>query len=102
MCARAWCRYALDQELGEQVNELTEGYFRQHPRTYEDAWPSDRYREDDLKLRALFEQLADNKVRPAESAGGRMAASSRPQLAPAAPSAASQSRNSCRRLRHDC
>ena len=54
-------RYALDQELGEVVNELTEAYFRQHPRSYDEPWPSKEHYVHDVQLRGLFEQLAAAK-----------------------------------------
>jgi len=54
-------KYALDQELGEVVNELTEGFFKQYPRSYDAPWPSEEHKVHDQKLRALFEQLAESK-----------------------------------------
>ena len=54
-------RYANDQELGDQINYLTEAYFQQHPRSYDAAWPSYEHRASDVQLRNLFEQLAASK-----------------------------------------
>ena len=54
-------KYALDQELGEAVNELTEAYFKQHPRGFDCEWPSEQFRTQDLRLRALFEELQTRK-----------------------------------------
>jgi len=54
-------KYQLDQELGEQINELTEAFFREYPRSFDAEWPSNEHREKDLQLRALFEQLQANK-----------------------------------------
>jgi hypothetical protein len=54
-------KYALDQELGEVVNELTELFFRQHPRSYDAPWPSEEHTVPDKQLRALFEQLGASK-----------------------------------------
>ena len=54
-------KYALDQELGEQVNELTESYFKQHPRAFDAKWPCEQHKVNDQKLRALFEQLNESK-----------------------------------------
>jgi len=54
-------KFALDQELGEQVNELTEAYFRQYPRSFDDPWPSPEHMVHDQQLRALLEQLQENK-----------------------------------------
>ena len=44
-----------------QVNELTEGYFKRHPRPYDAPWPCEQHRVEDQKLRALFEQLNATK-----------------------------------------
>jgi hypothetical protein len=54
-------KYALDQELGEVVNELTEAYFKQYPRGFDDPWPCEEHKVHDQKLRALFEQLQATK-----------------------------------------
>ena len=54
-------KYERDQELGENVNELAEAYFRLHPRAYDEPWPSVRHRTSDLQLRALLEQLNASK-----------------------------------------
>ena len=43
------------------VNELTEAYFKLHPRQYDEPWPSSRHRTTDLQLRALLEQLNASK-----------------------------------------
>ena len=40
-----------------QINELTENYFKAHPRSFDDKWPSDRYTTDDRNLRRLFEEM---------------------------------------------
>ena len=36
-------------------------YFKSHPRGFDEAWPCEKYKEDDRKLRALFEGLASSK-----------------------------------------
>jgi len=54
-------KYALDQELGEVVNELTEAYFKRHPRSFDGEWPSHEHGAADKQLRTLFEQLASSK-----------------------------------------
>jgi len=54
-------KYELDQELGEQINELAEMYFRTYPRSFDADWPSSEHRENDVLLRALLEQLQSTK-----------------------------------------
>ncbi len=54
-------KYELDQELGEVVNELTEAYFKEYPRSFDAEWPSNEHRDHDVLLRALFEQLQATK-----------------------------------------
>ena len=43
------------------VNELTEAYFKQYPRGFDDPWPCEEHKVHDQKLRALFEQLQATK-----------------------------------------
>ena len=45
-------KYERDQELGEVVNELTELYFKQYPRSFDAPWPSTEHRDHDVLLRA--------------------------------------------------
>ena len=43
------------------VNELTEAYFKQYPRGFDDPWPCEEHKVHDQKLRALLEQLQATK-----------------------------------------
>ena len=36
---------------GDAVNELAEAYFKQHPRSFDDSWPSYEHRVSDVQLR---------------------------------------------------
>ena len=38
-----------------------QAYFQQHPRTFDEPWPSTEHRETDVKLRGLFEQIQAKK-----------------------------------------
>ena len=51
-------KYKDNQQLGQQINELIEGFFNKYPRSFDDAWPSQSADvEKDKKLRALLEKL---------------------------------------------
>jgi len=51
--------FADEQAIGEKLNELTERYYRQYPRAFEDPWPSKE--RSDLKLRSF---LTENRETP--------------------------------------
>ena len=43
-----------EQATGEKLNELTELYYKQHPRSFDDEWPQDKYLETDAKLKEIL------------------------------------------------
>ena len=51
--------FKVEQAAGEKLNELTEKYYTQKPRTFDDPWPSKEHNETDLKLRAFLTENVD-------------------------------------------
>ena len=39
---------------GEKLNELTELYYKEHPRSFDDVWPQEKYLPTDSKLRRIL------------------------------------------------
>ena len=61
-------RVCATQATGEKLNELTEMYYKAHPRGYDDPWPQEKYIETDAVLRRILtdetEALPKEVVRP--------------------------------------
>ena len=58
--------FADEQATGERLNEMTEKFYRRHPRTFDDDWPSAE--PNDLVLRSLLEKYSSsppNEIRAA-------------------------------------
>ena len=45
---------AVEQATGEKLNELTELYYKEHPRSFDDVWPQEKYLPTDSKLRRIL------------------------------------------------
>ena len=46
--------FEAEQARGEKLNEITELYYKEHPRSFDDPWPQDKYLETDAKLRDIL------------------------------------------------
>ena len=53
-----------EQATGMLLNELTELYYKDHPRKFEDEWPQQKYLETDNQLRVILTNFT--KATPAE------------------------------------
>jgi len=53
--------FEREQGIGEKLNELTEKYYRAHPRAFTDAWPDEKYA-DDTVLRDVLSRYVDSSV----------------------------------------
>ena len=57
-------KFEGEQATGEKLNELTELYYKEHPRSFDDVWPQQQYLETDGKLRRLLTE--ETEALPAE------------------------------------
>ena len=53
-----------EQAQGEKLNELTEKYYKRHPRTFQEPWPCEQHRATDAVLRRFLTDYVDRS--PAE------------------------------------
>ena len=51
--------FELEQAQGEKMNELTEKYYKGAPRSFDDPWPMEQYKETDAKLRHFLTSLTE-------------------------------------------
>ena len=47
-------KFEGEQATGEKLNELTELYYKEHPRSFDDVWPQEKYLPTDSKLRRIL------------------------------------------------
>jgi len=50
-----------EQATGEKLNELTELYYKAHPRSYDDVWPQEKYIKTDAVLRRILTDETEAK-----------------------------------------
>jgi len=53
--------FSGEQATGEKLNELTEIYYKTHPRGFEDAWPYPGHKQHDRILRQILLEHTDSK-----------------------------------------
>jgi len=53
--------FSGEQATGEKLNELTEIYYKTHPRGFEDAWPYPEHKQHDRILRQILLEHTDSK-----------------------------------------
>ena len=50
-----------EQASGEKLNELTEKYYTQNPRDFDEPWPSQKYNETDKQIRHFLMEYVDRR-----------------------------------------
>ena len=50
-----------EQATGEKLNELTELYYKNHPRSFDDEWPQEKHLQTDIVLRRILTDEVEAK-----------------------------------------
>ena len=51
--------FGTEQAAGECLNEVTEKYYKRHPRSFDDPWPVPQHEATDAKLRVFLTQYIE-------------------------------------------